>query len=51
MDTRALQSYLETVFEYPIMTERVLKHAGDVEMTAPNVDDAETVETILAPLG
>ncbi|ELY32862.1 hypothetical protein C498_07380 [Haloferax volcanii DS2] len=51
MDIRALQSYLETAFEYPVTTERVLERAGDVEVTAPNVDDAETVETILAPLG
>ncbi|MCO8265351.1 hypothetical protein ACOZ4B_07220 [Haloferax prahovense] len=51
MDIRDLQSHLETSFEYPVTTERVLDRAGDIEVTAPNVDDAETVETILAPLG
>ncbi|AKU08438.1 MULTISPECIES: DUF5789 family protein [Haloferax] len=51
MDIRDLQSHLETAFEYPVATDRVLERVGDIEVTAPNVDDAETVEAILDPLG
>ncbi|WP_148415224.1 hypothetical protein [Haloferax sp. KTX1] len=51
MERSDLQSFLETEFTYPVSTSRVVERAGDVEISAPNVDDAETVETILDPLG
>lgn len=46
-----LQAFLDAEFTYPIELGTVLEQAGTVRIEGENAEDAETLESILGPLG
>ncbi|WP_416840667.1 hypothetical protein [Haloferax sp. DFSO52] len=51
MEFHALPAFLADELTYPVESERVVEQVGDVELDAPDVDDSETIATVLTPLG
>ncbi|WP_144906281.1 DUF5789 family protein [Halobellus captivus] len=46
-----LSAYLEDELEYPIAHERVIEAIGSVDIEAPDVEQTETVGTIVSTVG
>lgn len=46
-----LSDYLETELDYPIDQGTVIEHIGSIEIDSPDVDQPETVEAIVGPVG
>jgi hypothetical protein len=51
MHIHRLADYLTTEFSYPVSTQQVVAQIGSIEVEAPDVDNSETIQTILEPLG
>ena len=51
MNLHELASFVEQKFTYPVTTDHVIAQAGHVAVDAPNHEDSETIESILARLG
>lgn len=46
-----LTAHLEEEFSYPVDLRTVIERSGHLQIEAPNVADAEGVDSILDPLG
>jgi len=47
----SLKEYFDAEFTYPVELGTVLDRAGTVRIEGANTDDAETLDSILGPLG
>ncbi|KTG28358.1 DUF5789 family protein [Haloferax profundi] len=51
MEFQELSAFLDDELAYPVDIDGVVERIGDVEVDAPDVENSETIETILTPLG